>query len=641
MARRPGSIDGRGARRAGLRAACATAALLALSVQSPARADTPAASGTDVAIGDPLAITIYLPLRNEVQAEFAARAMQIPGATYHRYLSRAQFVARYAATDATIARVQAILRALGYTPTTVFPNHLAIQAVAPVGTIEQTLQTTLERRTLKGRTGIVATRAPTLPASLAGLVRGFGGLDSLTHAKPLAVASVTGRSTTRPVAGATLVGGTPGDYLPADFESFYDVLPLVHAGLSGRGTTIGIVTLNDFKPSDAYLFWQQIGLNVSPTRITKVDVDGGLTASTNNPDGEGETDLDVEESGAIAPDANERVYIAPNLTNANFVDGFEAAASENIADTVSSSWGQPELDFFYNVATGQIGDLFLLEAFHDVFLEMALQGQSLFIASGDSGSFDTVRGCTPYATPPATEMNPICNAPYSVDHPAADPLVTASGGTTLPNSFTITRPTFSVTYTATVEQAWSWKYLVDQQAAQGHPIIPVGDLFSVGSGGGVSSYWLAPWYQVFTPNVALTVPNQDFVADIGTGPQVQNILLSNFPGRNLPDLSANADPDSGYQYIQEGEVSDFYGGTSFVAPQLNGVNALFTQALGRSGQLNPAIYLFGQVGSRDIATGDNWGYQATTGYDRATGIGVLDASKLLAGLALAKAHSGL
>ena len=430
------------------------------------------------------------------------------------------------------------------------------------------------------------------------------------------------------VAGG-LVGGTPGNYLPADFEKFYDVTPLSQLGLTGRGSTIGIVTLNDFKTSDAYLFWSQIGLDVSSSRITKINVDGGETASTNNADGEGETDLDVEESGSIAPDANVRVYIAPNISTANFINGFEAAASENIADTISSSWGEAELDYFYNQATQTTGDSFLLEAFHDAFLEMALQGQTVFIAAGDSGSFDTVDECAAYGTP--TPSTPVCSAPFSVDHPSSDPLVTAAGGTTLPFSMTLSS---GILLTVAKEQAWGWDYISNEAAAQGKSsVIGVPDVFSTGGGGGVSSYWALPWYQGDTKGITSTKSDQNLTENTGSGNIVQYVLPANFTGRNTPDISTNADPESGYQYIEEGAVSNFYGGTSFVAPQLNGVNALFVQALGgRVGQISPAIYQLGNLATTDIALGDNWGYDAIAGYDNAAGAGTLDATRLLIGL---------
>ena len=61
--------------------------------------------------------------------------------------------------------------------------------------------------------------------------------------------------------------------------------------------------------------------------------------------GDDETSLDVEQSGGLAPDAKIRVYIAPN-TNGGFLDLFYTAASENVADTVSISWGEAEEFYF-------------------------------------------------------------------------------------------------------------------------------------------------------------------------------------------------------------------------------------------------------------------------------------------------------
>ena len=593
-----------------------------------------AATTGNVSVGDMLAQTVYLPIRNPEGAEAAAQALQTPGATYHKFLSVQQFVSRYAPSDAQIAQVEAALVQLGYTIDYVFPNHLAIEVLSSAGSAEAATGVKLHHVALNGRSGIVPDRAPTLPASLRGLVRGIGGLNTFTHPHSQRAVAAIGHGTTRAAAGsAALVGGTPGNYLPADFERFYDVGPIHALGVNGRGSTIGIVTLANFKPSDAYLFWRQIGLDVSQTRITTVDVDGGTTIAPSDALGEGETDLDVEESGAIAPGARERVYVSPNNTNANFIDAFEAAASDNIADTVSSSWGQPELNFFTDIAAPASSQTFLLDAFHDAFLEMALQGQSVFIAAGDSGSFDTVRDCPAYGTPSAKTA--VCNAPYAVDHPSSDPLVTAAGGTTLPFSATLND---GVLLSVAQQQAWGWDYISSEAAAQGHGTdLPVSAVFSVGDGGGVSSYFGKPYYQDGVAGITLTRPGQTLTQDNGAGPVLQYVLPANFAGRNTPDLSANADPESGYQFIEEGAVTNFEGGTSFVAPQLNGVNALFVQGLGgRTGQLNPILYALGPLISTDITAGDNWGYHAAAGYENAVGNGALDATRLAIGLAAAR-----
>ena len=115
----------------------------------------------------------------------------------------------------------------------------------------------------------------------------------------------------------------------------------------------------------------------------------------------------------------------------------------------------------------------------------------------------------------------------------------------------------------------------------------------------------------------------------------------------MPDISLNGDPDTGYVIWytsdQNGfEVETFIGGTSFVAPQLNGITALYDQGLGyRVGLLNNDLYNLVRFGVayggrnaplRDITKGDNWFFNAKPGYDQATGVGVPDVSNLFKAL---------
>lgn len=609
----------------------ATGALLSCIMPGAFAASPATAETADVTVGGPLAVTFYLKSKHPVEAETEAFELQNPASgKYHKFLSREKFVEKYTASDSEISQVEATLQQLGYTVSYVFPNHLAIEAVAPVETVQNTLSVELKSFTDKGRTGIVPLSVPRIPLLLSDAVEAVGGLNSLSRRYPMHK-TTSGLPAVAHTVPAKLTGGSPGDYLPSDFAKFYNLNPIYEGGITGKGSTLGIITLNDFKETDAYLFWHALGLKVNQSRITKVDVDGGVEAASNNTDGAGETDLDVEQSGALAPGAKLRVYIAPNVTDANYINAFEAAASDNLADTLSTSWGEPELFYFHVVGSQTPGNTALLKIYHQVFLEMALQGQTLYAASGDSGSFDTVRGCSPYGKP--SPKNAVCNAPYAVDTPASDPLVTAAGGTTLPLSLLLNN---GVRLSVKKEQAWGWDYISNQAAEQGLGAeLGVPDVFSTGGGGGVSSYWLLPPYQLFTDGVTLTKPNQKFTVDIGSGPSVHYKLPADFPGRNVPDISANADPESGYIFLQDGYLFDFEGGTSFVAPQLNGTTALFVEALGsRVGQITPALYSFGEATTDRIRLGDNWGYQAGKGYDNASGLGSLDAAKLLIRLAI-------
>ncbi|MEW5318214.1 MAG: hypothetical protein WDW38_009454 [Sanguina aurantia] len=69
------------------------------------------------------------------------------------------------------------------------------------------------------------------------------------------------------------------------------------------------------------------------------------------------------------------------------------------------------------------------------------------------------------------------------------------------------------------------------------------DLFSVGGGGGVSVYWKAPFYQAFTSGIRTSEANQSLsYNDPAAGPTTLLQLPSKFRGRNVPDISLNADP---------------------------------------------------------------------------------------------------
>ncbi len=589
-----------------------------------------------VAIGDSLAMTVYLQPRDIDALERFDRALQDPGdRRFHRFLTLQSFVARYAPTDAQLAMVEATLRQLGYTIGTVFPNHLALQVTATAGTAQRSFGLALHRFTLDGRTGTESLTAPTIPSSLSPLLRGIGGYDTLQplHSGELGAPTAVSEAPTARSAGPVgASGNSVGHYAPSDFEARYDVTPLVAAGATGRGTTIGIVTLSNFAVADAAQFWSGYGITVGADHLTKIDVDGGTDPKTPYSDGDpSESDLDVEQSGAIAPQARVLAYVAPNRGNATFLDGFEAAASDNLADVVSCSWGKAESAFYANDATGTPARTFYLDAFHDVFLEMAAQGQTVFTDADDNGAFEINRFDYPVFDGSTQVATPF----YSIHHPSSDPLVTAAGGTTVPFAGTYSGLRIDIAQ----EQAWSWSYFPLAALAQGGDVAKaIENDFAVGGGGGVSLHFGVPPYQRGLAGIRTTQPNQALyeIAADGTRTLVTT-APAGFAGRNIPDLSADADPDTGYTSVVSGTLRAFRGGTSFVAPQFAGTTALLVEKLGhRLGQLNPLLYRLQKQGAppaRDIASGDNWGYLAQPGYDQTTGLGVMDAARLFDGLA--------
>lgn len=166
-----------------------------------------------------------------------------------------------------------------------------------------------------------------------------------------------------------------------------------------------------------------------------------------------------------------------------------------------------------------------------------------------------------------------------VDFPASSPFVLGCGGTTL------------VAQNQKVVSETAWHSTNDGA-----------------TGGGVSDYFDKPDYQQ-----QVDVPVS---------------LSSGFAGRGVPDVAADADPDTGYQVLVDGQ-NMVIGGTSAVAPLMAGFIARINERQGKAvGFINNDLYN-GKYKYRDITQGDNktaqgdLGYIAAKGWDACTGWGVL------------------
>ena len=308
------------------------------------------------------------------------------------------------------------------------------------------------------------------------------------------------------------------------------------------------MTLASFTESDAFAYWKAVGLKVKSNRLTVVNIDGGPGAPS-DASGSLETTLDVEQSGGIAPGADIIVYQAPN-TNQAFLDAFVKAVESNRAQSISTSWG--EWEWYDNLANAPVTDPYTgetvssLKAFHEVFLQAALQGQSLFAAAGDAGAYDANDGQTP----------PDYSLALSVDNPASDTYITASGGTTLAGNQTYALPKGTLTVTIAHERVWSWDYLVPLCDDLGLDPIDC-EIFPVGGGGGVSFEFALPFYQMGLSGIQKTQPDQSFIDEDTIPPTTLIDLPANYAGRNVPDISFNADPDTGYVVYYTSNVTGF------------------------------------------------------------------------------------
>jgi kumamolisin len=192
-------------------------------------------------------------------------------------------------------------------------------------------------------------------------------------------------------------------------------------------------------------------------------------------------------------------------------------------------------------------------------------GVTVTVAAGDGGSTD---GST--------------DGKQHVDFPASAPHALGCGGTTLQASG------------ATISSETVWG----------------GNTASDGAtGGGVSVEFALPSYQADA-----RVPD-----NVDTGK----------PGRGVPDVAGNADPQTGYETLVDGSTQ-VVGGTSAVAPLWAGLVALLNQSLGAPlGFVNPRLYeLLGAAGFHDITSGSNGAYSAGPGWDACTGLGSPDGTQL-------------
>lgn len=613
----------------------------------PAAIDRGALDAREVAT--PLSITVALALPNLADAEKLNQAIYTRGdPQFHQFLTAGEFAARFAPASADVARVIAAfgkynLKAEKTTATTLKVSGLPSD-------FERAFSVSLHSFEVpaRGRAAAYRYHAPAgrvvVPAEIAGAVSAVVGLDSSPAVQPQYKVSPPGLKPAPAQATAVSSGYDPlGEWTVTDFAKYYDVQPLYQKGLTGAGRTIGIMTFAAITPSDVFAYWSALGLNVNPNRISTVNVDGGPGAPS-DASGSIETSIDVEQSGGVAPGANIIIYQGPDFY-ATVVDVFAAAVQANKADSLSMSWGYWE--WLFNLQNDPVPDpttgktVAATQAIHEILLRASLQGQSVFAAAGDGGAYSalTTFGCEPPFSPLVANS---CSQTLSVLYPASDSYITAAGGTTLPGTLEFcenqacTPPYYDVTISR--ESVWGWDYLTGF-CKQVLGLTPVAcGIFPAGGGGGVSVAFPVPLYQLGVSGTQLSQPLQYFFLQ-GNG--LVDALPAFYPGRNMPDISFNADPETGYLVYYTSDQTGFgitagYGGTSFVAPQLNGVMALLgQQQRGRVGFLNPTLYSlfqngFGYLGSsapfNAITAGDNWFYHGIAGYDLGSGIGTMNVS---------------
>lgn len=515
-----------------------------------------------------------------------ATAVSTPGSGERgAYLTSRQIAARFGPGASALGVVKSAISSAGLTLAGE-SDHFTLRVEGSAGAMERAFGTSIDRyRLSSGRLVFANTGPARLPAQAAAHVLTVVGLSDVAHFRPSDAggprmapndrASGVQPASATPVACKAALRKNTGAYNADQLAQAYGIKRLWSDGDLGAGSTIGIYELESNSPADISAYETCYGIHPS---ITYTHIDGGSGSGA----GSGEAALDIEDVAGLAPASNIVVYQAPNNSTGPF-DAIRYIVDHPTASVVTTSWG--ECEQFLGYGASGIDSAAAAESTY--FEIAAAEGQTWVSAAGDNGTTD----CDPTSGPLEKAL--------TVDDPGSQPFVTSIGGTSLHISST----------GAITEKAWNNSYGA--------------------SGGGISQVWPMPAYQSTAP----------------TGLHVTSTYSSAAPCaassglcRQVPDVSADADPAIGYAIYWRGSWGAI-GGTSAAAPLWAALLGL-TEASGSCGGrplglVNPSLYRLA-AGSwygadfRDVTSGNNdyvpsgrrdGRYPAGPGYDMATGLG--------------------
>jgi subtilase family serine protease len=626
--------------------------------------------------------------------------MQTPGsASYHKWLTPDQFGAQFGPSDEDIATVTTWLTGHGFNVTKVNPGKQTIEVSGNVAQLRSAFHTQIHKYAVNGETHFANSTDPQIPAALAPIVGGFVSLNNFrikSYAKPLGKALYnpqTDKATAQWTIGGGAVATDNFALAPGDFAVQYDLNPLYAQGINGNGQTIAIINESNINIDLVNQFRSLFGLSVNPPQIIIDGNDPGVDG-VNNPDGPNfasvEAYLDVEWAGAVAPNANVDLVIAADTAlQSGLVLAAERAVYSNVAPVISMSFGSCESGLGSS-------NQFL----SSLWEQAAAQGMTVLVSSGDAGSAGCDDDNTESYAVSGQAVNGFASTPYNVAVGGTDFYYSdyASGAASAANYWTTTasNTTPAVSLKSPVpEQPWNDSQfgfnVFSVYADSGNTTTSI-----AGGGGGASNAAICST-NTYSPTTGVCTgalsgyPKPSW--QVATGVPADGV-------RDLPDVSlfaANGYNKSYYaicatdgdcQPVSSGVVQIYgVGGTSASTPAFAGIMALVNQRYGPQGQAATVLYpLYAQypasfhdvtVGTNSvpcellttatpnciaaanpivisgttstgatvnitegqIGTGTTPEYNATTGYDLASGLGTIDANQLVTNWAKVKLNT--
>ena len=394
----------------------------------------------------PLHIVVGLHMRDSEGAQRLVRSQYTAGHAFHEWLTPAQFTARFNPSYSQADTVATYLRRQGFTKVKIEPNHLIVSATGSVSNVEAAFHTSIRGTSSSGNLVYGNVKPALVPAKLRNLVAAVLGLTNAYHMNVHNVHQRVTRDGGTPPPCLEVVNGIciGGEYGPPQYQVAYDATKCPKTCSTGSQTSIAVMAegdisqvVNDLRSAEG--FW---GLPKVPYSTVKV---GTPSSDTSGLD---EWDLDTQISSGMAQSvARLYVYYTTSLSDSDTALEFSHWVNDDLTQAGNSSFGEPET-LAYADGAMLIDD--------EEFNQAAAQGMTMFASTGDNGV-----GC------PVLVATGVPNSGVpEVCYPAASPYVVAVGGTTL-----------------------------DTNANGSEPGTYYGEHVWVGTGGGVSKWETAPYWQ--------------------------------------------------------------------------------------------------------------------------------------------------
>ncbi len=532
---------------------------------------------------------------------------------FHQWLTPEQFGQQYGVSDSDIQAVTSWLQTHGFTVNRVAAGKMLIEFSGTAGQVHEAFQTQIHKYTVKGQDHWANASDPTIPAALAPVITGVNTLNNFGKKATIEKRGAATRTTVSGGgAGAPLVlTGCPNGFGtglasnancfgvgPADFNAIYNVPATVASAPAGTGQTIAVVGDSDIctgsplpagcTADDVLNFRTLFGLPTGgPTNAPKIIVDGADPGINGD---ELEGDLDVEYSGAVAPNAQILFVVAADTETSAGIDlAAERIVDYNLAPVLNESFGECE------AALGNAGN----EFYANLWAQAAAQGITVTISTGDTGAASCDDGTGFNVAENGLTVSGIASTAFNIAAGGTDFDFTAAG---YPQNFWNTTSGANFRTAKGYIPETTWNDSCGQSGLLGCNALLLNStsptLILEGGGGGQSNCALQDEFGDCTESYAKPswqtgsgVPN-DMVRDI------PDVALFSSLGLLSGSFYIVCESDLGGDCVNGGSGFSFIpvGGTSAAAPTFSGIMALVNQNMiangksGRQGNANFVLY---------------------------------------------------